>query len=267
MIPDVLHLYWGRNRPLSYLRYLTVETFRRQNPGWEILVWQPQESCPTEPWDSGEHSGAAAEGEDWFPRLSELADLSRIVDWSNYSGMSEVHRSDLLRWRLLSERGGWWSDFDVLWLAPMPRVPEEAKAILFPYRDPRGRKIQSIGLLGGSGEVLWPDVHRWARRLAPSAIQYQALGREAVESVLRRARVWDGLVEMDPDTVYPFRTEQEWRLFWKMRRLRLRPSTIGIHWYAGHRDSGWWERELANRESVEKHKHLGLPRLILEATS
>mgnify|MGYP000863621701 CR=1 FL=1 len=40
-IPKIVHFYWGKNNPLTFLQYLSVVSFREHNPGWKIKIYYP----------------------------------------------------------------------------------------------------------------------------------------------------------------------------------------------------------------------------------
>ena len=40
MIPKIAYFYWNDNTPLSYLRYLTLKTFRSLHPDWDVYLYQ-----------------------------------------------------------------------------------------------------------------------------------------------------------------------------------------------------------------------------------
>lgn len=116
-IPKELHLYWDGS-PMSKLQTFTVSTFRKLNPDWNITLYMPKQK----------YSGDARYvpdyvGEDYFPSILQLDYLTiKMVDLNDYGINTDLHnilRSDILRYHLLYDIGGVWSDFDVIWLKPM----------------------------------------------------------------------------------------------------------------------------------------------------
>ena len=109
-MPKVCYLYWGGGI-FSYLRYLTVHTFRKFNPDWKIQMCVPK--IPSKEgfsWKTHEQK-YSVEGKDYFNLLPELGVEIHRIDF-NQLGVSpqtsEVFKSDILRWNLLSEKGGFW---------------------------------------------------------------------------------------------------------------------------------------------------------------
>jgi hypothetical protein len=245
-VPRVLHLYWGKNRPLSYARFLTAVSFVELNPDWDVRVHYPEEPVAAEPWGTPEQKGPARyDGWDYFGNLAELRQVE-LVPSRIGAGLPEVPRSDLLRWHLLAEQGGVWSDFDVLWTRPLSEVPiergERAEALVCLHG------WASVGFLASSGEGFGREFHRRVFEEAVRGVdarEYQSAGRFAVERVLERLiGSPDGaLVNLPYAVVYPVPPHQTAR-YYEKAPLVLGPETIGLHWFGGHPASVRAEAEL-----------------------
>ena len=74
-IPKVVHLYWGRNRPLSRLQLATVASLSSLNKDWTVMVWTPEGPSSNEDWKTGEHTKTRA-GRDYFRMLFDLPRVS-----------------------------------------------------------------------------------------------------------------------------------------------------------------------------------------------
>ena len=60
-IPKIVHFYWG-NEKLSYLRYMSVYSFRKLNPDWKIKIHVPGALSMIAPtWGSNEQKNAGIE--------------------------------------------------------------------------------------------------------------------------------------------------------------------------------------------------------------
>jgi hypothetical protein len=256
-IPKKLHLYWGRNEPLSFMRYMTAASFAHHNPGWQVIVHYPEQPNKTVPWHSHEHKSCRAAWPDWFDKLSDIPGVElRFI--AGQSDRPEVLRSDLLRWKLLAEEGGFWSDFDILFRAPLDRlgVPPEAdvvtccvrkeKALRVMRRHADGRRhgkqratqrvtvCNLIGFLASAPEAGW----RFYSRVAEVAqnnvhnAQYQSAGRLAMDLVYDGSDgPWECNVHNLPlNRVYPYMARDATKLYMPGTKL---PDCAGVHWYAG----------------------------------
>jgi len=116
-IPKELHLYWDESN-MSMLQTFTVSTFHKHNPDWKINVYIPKQK----------YVGTAQyipvyNGKDYFPLVKKMDYVDvQTVDLDDYSINHNLHgilRSDILRYHMLYNIGGVWSDFDIIWLKPM----------------------------------------------------------------------------------------------------------------------------------------------------
>ena len=117
-IPKILHLYWNGDK-FTALHYLTITSFVFYNPDWKIRVYIPKTTNYVKPeWVTQEQKH-----EYCGPNLMNLLFKHNIefvtVDFNEigfYNDVNDVFKSDFLRWKLLYEMGGVWSDFDILYI-------------------------------------------------------------------------------------------------------------------------------------------------------
>lgn len=227
-----VRLYWGRNRPLSFLRYMTLVSLLHHNPNARLFVYYPAVPVEGEPWATPEQKGTRYAGFDYFQVLSELdrVELVPVQFQERWAGMPEVVRSDLLRWWLFERSGGWWSDTDIFYVAPLPPAPLGADFSLC-YT-----KWVSIGFLWARGNdrsrAFYGGVAREAEQRA-STQEYQGAGRFAVEAALSRCADVPTPWRIPYEAVYPV-LPNETPVLYGRERLRPGPATVGVHWFGGH---------------------------------
>lgn len=116
-IPKELHLYWDGGK-MSKLQTFTVTTFHKQNPDWNINLYMPPKK-----YDGKDTYIPNYKGESYFSLVTQLDYVNvKVVDLNEYGinpNLHDILRSDILRYHLLYNTGGVWSDFDVIWLKPM----------------------------------------------------------------------------------------------------------------------------------------------------
>ena len=116
-IPKILHMYWDHSL-MSELQTFTVDTFHRHNPDWVINVYVPKQ-----PYTGPSRFIPNYVGKDFFSRVENNPNVNIVeVDLNDYGidiALHNILRSDILRYHLLYDHGGVWSDFDVIWLKPM----------------------------------------------------------------------------------------------------------------------------------------------------
>ena len=121
-VPPICHFYWDKS-PMSYLQYLTIVSFNFFHPEYEIIIHTPKRpSARQKTWGTGEQN-INYTGFNFWGRLQNL-DYVRVIehDLAQYEireDLHEVQKSDILRWKLLYEFGGVWSDVDILYIGRM----------------------------------------------------------------------------------------------------------------------------------------------------
>ena len=53
-IPKIFHVYWGGG-VMPYIRFLTVKSFMKYNPDWEIMFWYPKYPSTHVTWPTGNY--------------------------------------------------------------------------------------------------------------------------------------------------------------------------------------------------------------------
>lgn len=263
MIPKILHLYWGRNNPLSLLRYMTVVSFAQLNPEWKIIIHYPKDPYVGITWSSREHKVDMSGVVNHFDSLMDIpgceiqqADFGIIEP---VDGIAEVMRSDLLRWKLLSEQGGWWSDFDILFIKPMSNLAiDNSVGVVGSYQQTRSRtKHWSIGFLGSDAgafaEVFYKKVLSYALAKC-DPVQYQSAGQAAYAPVIESKLGDNRLCVLPPAIVYPVQSWEVNRLYLNNRK-RIARNTIGIHWFGGFEKSQQFELVI-NKNTIARHHGL-----------
>ena len=109
---------------LSYLRYLTLVTFRKQNPDWQMKFFYPKSVYTGGPvWNQG--FAEQVTGVNYFEKVKEISNVQCLeIDWDKegVGHIPDVFRSDILRLKLLGSDGGVWSDMDIIYFKPMDSI-------------------------------------------------------------------------------------------------------------------------------------------------
>ncbi len=238
MIPKILHLYWGRNQPLSYLRYLTVASFIQQNPDWDIVIGYPVEESKGhyELWIEQNKDGHG--GKDYFDELNDFKQVRLneyswdYADWIN----TEVHRSDVYRWDVMSTMGGWWTDFDIIYFKPMIDI-SVYESVVFPMY-----KVLSVIPIGFFGCCPFNAYLREAYNKSLDAlkddIDYQAAG-----TYILGTGAQDGVDYISEDIVYPFKWNHLNPML-NQAQYNLPDECIGIHWFGGSSKTHMLEHDI-----------------------
>lgn len=192
---------------MSWMRYLTLATFRRLNPNWEMVLYteKQQRPCPTRPpWSTPERQDFLAPKRPsctgFFvtdygtpERLAALRVRQVAIDFNWPGAANPVYRCDLTRWMALGYIGGFFSDMDIVFVRPMDDVlrcvnrggASGAAAadgvICFQGHEP------AIGFAAAKngGSRFYLDVLAAAKRsVAAGYTEYQVAGTVAIEAAI-----------------------------------------------------------------------------------
>jgi hypothetical protein len=262
MIPRIAHFYWG-NTILPFLRYATLASFRKFNPSWRIVLHGPQQLSMEKPWASPEQKYEVT-GRDYSDALDKLGVEKRthnMEDFGLSNELPEVIKSDYVRWHLLGEEGGFWSDMDILYQQPadnwLLRIGKVDTGICV-------HSYHSIGFLFASQQnAFYRYVHGMAKRYV-CATQYQGVGASMLNTEFPTVASIRGrfpqccVYNIPMKTVYPYDSTNISRLF---ERGRMPADSLGVHWYAGHELAGRYQNRT---HEVSRHPDCAIGQLLLK---
>jgi hypothetical protein len=228
---------------MSYLRYLTIHSLKKFNSNWEINLHVPRfPSRNNISWKTGEQSRPPLIRENFYDRA--LSAVSNVIehDFEDYgidNEMHEVHKSDLLRWKLLAEDGGVWSDMDIVYTNSIDNIVIENPLA---HTSNTGIHIypelsaHAIGFLFSSGNNEFFNNCFQLARQAPAGA-YQAHGSTVLNTYFRKL---SDIIDKFPQvklcnisrySVYPVLPTNIKDLF--LSKPIDMSRSIGCHWYGG----------------------------------
>ncbi len=119
-VPKIAFSFWEGDQ-FTYMHYLTMQSFAKFNPDFQIIVYTTAESeNKTINWTTHEHKQQYTNLYD-FNKLKEIPNLEIIpLDINKEIGyndaLSSVWKSDIIRIKKLMEHGGFYIDFDTLFI-------------------------------------------------------------------------------------------------------------------------------------------------------
>jgi hypothetical protein len=237
-IPKIMHFYWDMSK-LSYLQYMTIISFKKQNPDWDIIIHENEVVTRAITWDTDEQR-ILYNGYDWYPELKKLPYVKlNYVDFEKIgfkNDVPEVFKSDFLRWYLLSTVGGGWSDIDILYLKPINTIDIDNSDTVICFRG----DVHIIGFY-----LSKPENPFFKKILDNITIdfdrtKYQSIGSTLLNTLYPSIDNIDmdiKLKNISMDVVYPYRDGDINILFNEIDLNKLKEETIGVHWYNGSRIS------------------------------
>ena len=241
-VPKIAHFYWGGNMP--FLRYVSICSFIKMNPNWHVKIHIPKVFGTITPtWNSNEQKGAVNAQDKSFNYMEKIKDLNvEIIEHNfedyNFSNQAhEAHKSDYLRWILLSTDGGLWTDSDIIYIKPMSEISdniEENKDFdTFPCVYDNG--YHAIGfLMASKNNDFYRVVSQMSKRIFNKK-QYQSIGSYLFNknkiNVFKKSCPQSKIHFLDNKSVYSL---PEYSGFLKPQKIEDYDKAIGFHWFGGH---------------------------------
>jgi hypothetical protein len=252
-----MNFYWG-GTPMSYMRFLTLQSFRYYNPDWVINLYQPEVACSPKNDAIKENEDFHYSGIDYRERAEHLN--INLLTWNSpIKRIAAAQASDLFQWHLLGNKGGFYSDMDILYVKPM----EEIHATV--------QKSDAIFCLEGGGMAigffasipdctLFKHVYERAKGLYKED-RYQCTGVEAIYYLsglmTRRSKVPDGMKTLQAlKALYPtvhintipgeaiyLYDWIDYKRYFTLKEV-LPNVCVGIHWFGGGTISQEWNNKL-----------------------
>jgi len=254
-IPKIAHFIYTMNSPISWLQTLSIDSFRKYNPDWKIILYMikqtPDKLAPQN--DVPDYTGP--DYMDSMLRRWKFDEL-QIVDLDKWNIRKDIHgiqASDIIRMRLMRYVGGVYSDFDMLWTAPMNAffnyysTSFETAVCIHPnghynmsnvVSEPDGPFMRAFGIAQDNvGDVnnyqvfnsvlfrkLWPD-----------------------KTILKAH--YPRVMLIDYETFYPYSVYELQKLY-KENDLKVLDwlNVSGVHWFCGHELS----KDYINKEDYKR---------------
>lgn len=236
-VPSILHVYWG-GTALVYMSYLTVYTFMKLNPDWQVIVWYPEKPYKGKSWgNTGREMIDPRRCKDYFPDLLNLPVTKMPVNFSELGfsdNIAEVHKADYIRIHSLALYGGVWSDMDIMYFKPITElkvnVPankdKETYVCIGPYGHSTGFNMAT------EGSKFFNSLTEKINREYKSS-NYQCWGPDLFNKYYRTLDLIPNAVNIGMEAVYAHNCHQVSELL-NGGKARFNGYSIGCHWYAGN---------------------------------
>jgi hypothetical protein len=239
MIPKICHMYWDGS-PFSLLNFISVKSFRKHHPDWEMRMWSPIIKTLKTTWTTTEQQIKYI-GTDYFDQLNSLGVTNHIVDFDKIgfiNGASEVIKSDYFRYWVLVTHGGAWSDCDIVFIRPIS-FAEQIDTVICCNNVNRNIFFPVGFLMASPNNALFTHLLSLCKKRY-DPLFYQCLGTLLFQSVFPTLNSVKAkypalnIVVMDKWSYLPIDWNQCDFIFHKEApKDTIRPQTFGIHWFNG----------------------------------
>lgn len=246
-IPKDIYFYWA-GKEMSFLRFMTFYSFRKFHPEWNIYLYLDDEIINDEPtWENTQdykHS-MLKNYIKYLLKINVIIKEFKLCD--KYQFLKEgypAHRSDLFSYMILSEKGGIYSDTDILFIRNINDFLLEMCNRQFDtalaYLSFLGNKHFPVGFFIGSDSDKSKKMYETLLNKCEENFdkeKYQSLGSELLYKELKSINNITNLIKdinvlnLEKDFVYLYSCLIVNEM-WKGLHLPTDRSA-GIHWYGG----------------------------------
>jgi mannosyltransferase OCH1-like enzyme len=232
MIPKIAYFYWNDNTPLSYFRYLTLETFRKLHPEWQMKLYQSNADVNSK-WKGPESQDFLQEknGVNYITKCNEL-DVD-VLPYNKHSEKMPNFISDFFRWEMLSSTGGWFFDLDQIFLKNMNDLCDYDFVI-------DGSDNCYVGVVGLAkneiGQFIYDNIQH-----AYDPDHYCSIGPWFMLSLLKRPgnpklfKIMEkyNILLAPLEYFYPINSSDDVNELY-FKNVEVSNDSYAIHWYGGH---------------------------------
>jgi hypothetical protein len=239
MIPKRMTFCWG-NETLPFLRWMTLYSFRKFHPNWEIKFIKF--NAAQKQWRTPERHNVMMAGRDCMGCVKELG-ISDEYSMLSDGEYSCAHFKDLYSWMVLAHEGGFVADMDILFFQSIERhIDLSADVMLICYEGNPDPGYIPVTLMGGSANRFFMDTLRKAKSNY-DPIVYQSCGTLAIGfnnlSAIQIAYPELKIRQMQDGIINPFFPQYDGhtallKIFRDNARHEFNPDCVAIHWFGNN---------------------------------
>ena len=228
-IPKTAWFYWNSETPLPYLRYLTLLTFRIQHPDWGMVLYISGANIKKQ-WTGYETQDFVSK--DTVNYLDEVYQLNCHIRKFDSYNLNPNYISDIFRWKILSQFGGWYFDMDQIFTGNFDKYRN--------YDIVYGcTKYRYSGVLGASRKSHIPSGMNTEiiEKLKRPLKNYCELGNWLFSKKIGNYQRGEKIFCTANNTFYPITDSFNAKLLYN-GSYKINPmQSDAVHWFGGHPDS------------------------------
>jgi len=283
-IPKIMTFFWS-GKEMSWMRYMTIYSFSKLNPDWSIhLISDNNYNNKNKNWN--EHTVQDFNlniKNNYFNEIKKIKNV-KIFNWNtthcsqikniNWNNIYPFHKCDFIEWETLYYKGGFFSDFDILYIKPMDELYNTlAKenintGLVYQQIKEMNNNFFSIGFLCSSvGNLFFKDLFLHTFKIFNDKY-YQSTGVNSIYSLLSNKKIQtsrninflniiqkkypsDKIYNFPMKLVYPWDWLHLDQIFSYNQISKIPTETIGIHWYGGDPISQMFNITLNHNNFIE----------------
>ena len=245
-LPKNIYFYWG-NKTMSFFRYLSIYSFKKFNPDWNIILIKRRNPKTQKEYDWEERSDSLYfKGED-CSNLIDYLDITIKYIEDEYPEISEldfseVHIGDIILWKILGEEGGIVSDTDILYYKPIDY--EKIKNVdvgLISFKGYPKKDYIPLSFMLGKPNNFFKEMYKKSKNEINKEIwDNSPILMDSLDLI--KSRFSDlNIVRLPSHIVFPFsethkKPYEHFKLMFE-EEAQIPEDSIGMHWYGANPNS------------------------------
>lgn len=253
---------------MSFLRYVSIFSFKKLNPDWNVTVIRRRNPSETkcDSWNE-KPDFLHFKGKDYANKLNNL-DVNVLWLEDIYPEIStlklpELHMGDLMQWRVLNDVGGVFSDTDILYFKPMDfeKIKNIDIGLVSFNGNPKPGYIPTSFVIGRPNQFFSVLCEK-AKDIDYS--DWEAAGTSLIHRVfgdfnsVKDAFPDKNVQRIDSKLFFPFsETDYPFVQYFSLmffENIPMPEQSIGIHWYGSSRISQFFNNSI-NSENYTKQNN------------
>jgi len=249
--PKIFHYYWDDFRKFTFMNLYSLKTSKYYHPDYIHIIWCPINIYDKITWNEFCHKEDVEYDNNFINEIKELnvkiikIDISLFLNIDNE--ISEIHKSDLFRYKILNTFGGIWSDLDIVYIKKITDVINfDFTNILFKcYNENKKNYYYPIGLLlSNRKNNFYSNLLNIIIIKFFDSNKYQCIGSEMFKILFESKKYLD-VILLD-ETIY---MNYIWcninELFIEYKEnIKNLDNTIGFHWFNGSSETKKYLKEI-----------------------
>ena len=236
MIPKIAYFYWSKESPLTYLRFLTLATFRKLHPDWTMKICHTN-TGKFQKWPGIEQQDFLFDKNGQYDYIDKCQELDvEIIGYDRHKDKAPNFISDFYRWEMLSRTGGWYLDVDQIVLKNFSSLCTYDFVI-------DGSNSYFVGVVGCSPDNPMSKYIYKAVMYAYDPNYYCCIGpwmsrklfHNNADPNIVNMRQCSNVLLTHGNIFYPIITDNVLKLY--NETIDIPDESYCIHWYGGHPES------------------------------
>lgn len=257
--PKLLHMYWSGSN-FGYLNYLTIMSFNNYHKNWKIIIYTPKVTIDkfVEEQDKSKCH---------FEKIKSINNVTlKYICFEEIgfrNDVTDIFKSNYLRYYVLQKHGGVWADMDILFTASIEeKMNFDEDIVMFQcksYENPKNKEKSKYSLYYPVGFFISIPNNKFFKYLSDNTKKYyhsnnvQSIGTSMLfklfsekDKLHKNNNFMESIKICDNEYYLPWAWNELEEIYNKKDNI-LPSNNVGVYWFSGTTEAIQYVNELDNR--------------------